>query len=167
MKRVRLSLILMLLFLGLATSPAGAGVKFTGGPIILEVPDGWTAEYVEDGLFFQIRLIAPENRVRLGVIFFPSITGNTKGDAEFMAQNVGMPTTAPEPVPGRESYRFFSRSENQPKIEFIVFTRPPALFAWAQKRRTDDFDEDIKAIWNSLDSSNPHYRALLDELYKQ
>lgn len=165
LKITRLGLVLMVMFL--TAGSAGAGEKFTGGHLSLEVPDGWTAEYLAIGATSQIRLAAPADRVRLVIIFGPSLGGDTKSDAELLARIIDRPTTAPEPGPGRDSYHFFSLEKNRTGMEAIVFTRHPAVFTWIQNGRTDDFAKDIRTVWNSLDSSNPFYRALLDELYKQ
>ena len=164
MKKNTLLLILAIVGLFLAAAPAGAET-FTGGPITLEVPKGWTAEYHKMGTTDQIRLMAAGNQCRVAVLLGPSIGRETKKDAELLAQNLGE-TTTPEPVPGPDSYHFFARNQKQAKLEAIVFTRYPAMFTWMQSGLTEKYTEDIRTIWNSLSSTNPFHQALIDELYK-
>ena len=164
MRKISLLLTAAAIGLFLAAEPAGAE-PFTGGPLSLEVPKGWTAEYLDMGPTSQIRLMAPSNRCRVAVLLGPSVAGDTKKDAELLARDLGE-STAPEPVPGRDSYHFFSSNEKQAKLEAIVFTRYPAMFIWFQSGSTGKYTEDIQTIWNILSSSNPFYQALIDELYK-
>ena len=162
---LNLFLIVMLLLAAAAIPPPAGAQPFTGGPITLEVPAGWTAEYLKMGTTDQIRLMARDNQCRVAVLLGPSMGRETKKDAELLAESIGV-STVPEPVPGRDSYHFFSRNEKQANLEAIVFTRYPAMLTWMQSGDTKKYAEDIRTIWNSLSSSNPFHQTLLDDLYR-
>lgn len=163
MKKTGLFLLLIALLPLSAAAPVWAE-PFTGGLGTVELPPGWTAAYQRDGIDF-ITLTAPGRDCRVVIMLGPVVNLDSKGGAEMLAQKIGHATT-PEPVPGRDSYRFFSEPRAGQRVEVTVFVHDMAMMGWAQSGETERHAEDLKAIWNSLSSHAPKFQALFGALYK-
>jgi len=151
------------LFFILTAAPAWAE-PFTGGLGTVELPAGWTAAYERDGIDL-ITLNAPDRGCQVMILLGPAVGVDSKGGAEMLAQKIGHATT-PEPVPGRDSYRFFSEAKPGSKVEVTVFVHDMAMMGWAQSGEVERYAGDLKAIWNSLSSHAPRFQALFEALYK-
>ena len=158
-----MKIIAPLLFFILTAAPAWAE-PFTGGLATLELPSGWTADYERDGIDL-VTLTAPDQGCRVVILLGPAVGLDTKGGAEMLARKMGR-ATAPEPVPGRDTYRFFSEAKEGRRMEVTVFVHDTAMMGWAQSGETEAWAGDLKTIWNSLSSQAPKFQALFEGLYK-
>ena len=163
-KIVLLAALIFLLPLWSPAAPAWAE-QFTGGLGTVELPTGWTADYEHDGIDL-IKLVAPGDRCRVVIMLGPVFGLDSKGGAEMLAQKIGR-TTTPEPVPGRDSYRFFSEPQpGQRKVEATVFVHGMAMLGWVQSGEVEQYTDDLRTIWNSMSSEAPKFKALFEALYK-
>ena len=154
----------MALFLTLLSAAPAQAERFSGGLGVMEVPEGWTADYEQDGIDL-IRLTSPGNRCRVMIMLGPVLAADSKAGAEMLAERIGHATT-PEPVPERDSYRFFSEAKPGHRVEVTVFVHGMAMMGWAQSGEVDQYAGDLRTIWNSLTSEAPKFKALFEALYK-
>ena len=132
---------------------------FTGGPISVDVPEGWTPSFKKNDPD-ELALRAPGDHYRLVVLAGPSNGMNSEQGARMLART--LEGSMPEPASKHPNMYTFAAYAGA--LRCMVVAQGTRMVVLMESGNPLPFEEDIARITRSLASTDADEQAIFDSL---
>jgi hypothetical protein len=133
-----------------------------GGDLVVKVPPKWKAAYDQSDDSISLVNAAVDCSVNLAIV-----EGEDGADPQITAADLARHLNGSTPVPEGATGRHFTFKviEGGDEIYFNVYIHQKMVLLFAEAGETEVNQDDITLIWDSLGSTNPAKKALIDDLF--